>query len=49
VDTVDEGIEILTEKPSGERQGDGHFPKNSVNGIVERRLRQMAAQVKDFS
>ncbi|MFO8043863.1 MAG: ATP-binding protein [Alkalispirochaeta sp.] len=49
VDTVDEGIEILTEKAAGARQADGHFPKNSVNGIVERRLRQMAAQVKDFS
>jgi predicted ATP-dependent protease len=49
IDTVDEGIEILTGKTPGVRQSDGHFPKNTVNGIVERRLRQMAAQVKDFS
>lgn len=49
IDSVDDGIEILTGKPAGERNSDGHFPKNTVNGIVERRLRQMAGQVKDFS
>lgn len=49
IDTVDDGIEILTGKPAGTRQSDGHFPRNTVNGIVERRLRQMATQVKDFS
>jgi predicted ATP-dependent protease len=49
IDTVDEGIEILTGTTAGLRQNDGHFPKNTVNGIVERRLRQMASQVKDFS
>lgn len=49
VDSVDEGIEILTGIPAGTRRQDGHFPKTTVNGIVERRLRQMAGQVKDFS
>ena len=49
IDSVDDGIEILTGKPAGQRNQDGHFPKNTVNGIVERRLRQMAGQVKDFS
>jgi predicted ATP-dependent protease len=49
IDSVDDGIEILTGKPAGDRNQDGHFPKNTVNGIVERRLRQMAGQVKDFS
>jgi predicted ATP-dependent protease len=49
IDSVDDGIEILTGKPAGLRNQDGHFPKNTVNGIVERRLRQMAGQVKDFS
>lgn len=49
IDTVDEGIEILTGVPAGERAADNHFPRNTVNGIVERRLRQMATQVKDFS
>ncbi len=49
IDSVDDGIEILTGMKAGERNSDGHFPKNTVNGIVERRLRQMAGQVKDFS
>ncbi len=49
IDTVDEGIEILTGMPAGERSGDRHFPKNTVNGVIERRLREMATQVKDFS
>ncbi|MFP4151502.1 MAG: Lon protease family protein [Alkalispirochaeta sp.] len=49
IDSVDDGIEILTGVPAGVRQNDGHFPKHTVNGIVERRLRQMAGQVKDFS
>lgn len=49
IDTVDEGIEILTGRKAGAREADGHFPRNTVNGIVERRLRQMAQQVKDFS
>lgn len=49
IDTVDDGIEILTGIRAGERGNDGHFPKDSVNGIVERRLREMAQQVKEFS
>lgn len=49
VDNVDEGIEILTGVAAGERQKDGHFPRQTVNGRVERRLREMASQVKDFS
>jgi predicted ATP-dependent protease len=49
IDTVDEGIELLTGIPAGTRGSDGHFQKATVNGKVERRLRQMAGQVKDFS
>lgn len=49
IDTVDQGIEILTGKPAGERRTNGHFPPGTVNGLVERRLREMARQVKEFS
>lgn len=49
VDTVDEGIELLTGTPAGTRGSDSRFPRQTVNGMVERRLRQMATQVKDFS
>ena len=49
VSTVSEGLEILTDRRAGELQRDNHFPRHSANGIIERRLRQMAHQVKDFS
>jgi len=42
VRTVDEGMEILTGVPAGERQPDGTFPPETVNGRVDRRLREMA-------
>ena len=47
IEHVDQGITILTGLPSGTRASDGHFPKDTVNGIVERRLREMAVQVKN--
>lgn len=49
IERVDQGMEILTGRAAGERSRDGHFPSGTVNGIVERRLREMAAQVKEFS
>jgi predicted ATP-dependent protease len=49
VSTIDEGIEILTEKPAGQRQEDGSWPEDSVNGMVDRRLRQMAESLRKFS
>ncbi|GBD11979.1 Lon protease [bacterium HR23] len=41
VRTVDEGISILTGVPAGERQPDGSFPPETVNGRVDKRLREM--------
>ena len=41
VDTVDEAMSLLANRPAGERQSDGRFPVDSVNGLVERRLRQL--------
>ena len=49
IESVDQGIEILTGVEAGVAGANGRFPANTVNGIVERRLRQMARQVKDFS
>ena len=48
VETIDEGLEILTGRPAGTRDEGGAFPAESINGEVERRLREMALQVKDF-
>jgi lon-related putative ATP-dependent protease len=42
VNTIDEGIEFLTGFPAGERTPSGRFPETSINGRVERRLRELA-------
>mgnify|MGYP003289105921 CR=1 FL=1 len=38
VDTVDEGMEILTGLPAGKLNKAGHYPTHSINGIVAKRL-----------
>jgi len=40
--TIDEGIEILTGMPAGEKQGDGTYTEGSVNDLVIKRLQEMA-------
>ncbi len=48
VSTVDEGIEILTGAHAGKRKKDGTYSKDSVNDLVDRRLRELAQGLKDF-
>jgi lon-related putative ATP-dependent protease len=42
VETVDQGIEILTGVPAGERDASGKFPEGTVNQRVEARLVALA-------
>jgi lon-related putative ATP-dependent protease len=42
VETIDQGIEILTGIPAGERDAAGQFPEGSVNQKVEARLIELA-------
>ncbi len=49
VETVDQGIEILTGVPAGERLPDGRYPEGSVNFLVDRKLREMVESMKKFS
>ncbi|MBE3575180.1 MAG: AAA family ATPase [Firmicutes bacterium] len=49
VRTIDEGMELLTGVPAGERGRDGRFPEGTVNGRVDRRLEQLARQWQHFS
>jgi predicted ATP-dependent protease len=42
VETIDEGIEILTGVPAGERDRSGKFPSGTVNQLVEARLVDLA-------
>jgi lon-related putative ATP-dependent protease len=46
VDTVDQGIEILTGVPAGERDASGQFPAGTINHRVERRLVEFADRAR---
>ena len=46
--SVDEGIELLTGVPAGERAADGKFPEGSVNRRVEDRLIALAERRRPF-
>jgi predicted ATP-dependent protease len=42
IETIDQGIEILTGTSSGERQEDGSWPVGTVNDLVNKQLIKMA-------
>ncbi len=46
VSTTDEGIEVLTDVPAGERDSQGHYPEKSINGRVAKKLLQFSEQLK---
>ena len=48
VHSIDEGIEILTGVPAGERRPNGTFPEGTVNYLVDKRLREMAEMVREY-
>jgi len=47
--TIDEGIEILTGISAGEKKEDGIYPENTINYLVDKKLRQMAEQLRAFT
>ena len=47
--TIDEGIEILTGVPAGERREDGTFPEGTVHYLVETRLEEMRKRARQLS
>jgi predicted ATP-dependent protease len=49
VRTVDEGIELLTGMPAGERRPDGSFPRDTVHGLVQHRLHKLATGLAEFA
>jgi lon-related putative ATP-dependent protease len=48
VDSIDRGMEILTGVPSGEKDEEGNYPRDSINYLVARRLEKMAERSKRF-
>ena len=47
--TVDEGIELLTGIPAGQRGPDGQFPEGTLHARVEKRLERWARMAEDGS
>ena len=45
---VDEGIEVLTGVPAGERRANGTYPKGTVNHLVDKRLNELAQSLRGF-
>ncbi|HBS58055.1 MAG TPA: ATP-dependent protease, partial [Firmicutes bacterium] len=39
VKTIDEGIELLTGLPAGQRQADGTYPEGTIHHLVQKKLR----------
>jgi lon-related putative ATP-dependent protease len=48
VKTIDQGIEILTGVEAGEKLESGHFKEETVNGLVDKRLREFGSKIKEF-
>jgi predicted ATP-dependent protease len=48
VNTIDDGIEILTGRPAGRRDGDGRFSADSINALVEEKLLAYAKARRRF-
>jgi len=46
--TIDEGIELLTGVPAGQRDESGQFPEGTVHAHVEVRLREWAVRIERF-
>jgi hypothetical protein len=48
IDTVDQGMELLTGLPAGELGADGSYPAGSLNYRVASRLDAFAARVAEL-
>jgi predicted ATP-dependent protease len=48
VKTIDEGMEVLTGVKAGAKRNDGLFEDETVNSRVDKRLKEMAARLREF-
>jgi lon-related putative ATP-dependent protease len=48
VKTIEQGIEILTGMEAGEIYEDGHYQEGTVNGLVDKKLRELGTKIKEF-
>ena len=48
VETIDQGIELITGMKAGERDQEGNYPEDSFNYAVEKRLEKLAKKRSEF-
>ncbi|NIS37832.1 AAA family ATPase, partial [Candidatus Saccharibacteria bacterium] len=48
VKTIDQGMELLTDKTAGERRKDGSFPEHTLNALVKKRLQDFEKTLKEI-
>jgi predicted ATP-dependent protease len=49
IQTIDEGIELLTGVPAGQRDETGKFPEGTIHARVEARLKALAEGIEKFA
>jgi len=49
VETIDQGLALLTGKDAGEPDEDGNYPEGSINYLVDEKLKELALVQKDFT
>ena len=49
VESVEHGMEVLTDLPTGEPDESGDYPEGTLNHAITQKLERMAAKAKDLS
>ena len=49
VETIDDGIELLTGMSAGQRDENGQFPADSINHLVQSKLTEYATKMHDYA
>ena len=49
IETIDQGIEVLTGIPAGEVDEKGVYPEDSINGMVQAKLGEFAERRAAFA
>ncbi len=48
VETIDQGIEILTDKPAGKKDKKGNYPEGTIHCLANQKLQEFAERMKDY-
>jgi len=48
VETINQGIEILTDKPAGKKDKKGNYPEGTIHYLANQKLQEFAERMKDF-